>query len=354
MEDTAYGIQDRFNRLRYRHAAPVTYWSAPTETSPRSASLAASTQTVSAALPGEVVVAHSGQDTVSSEESLAPPPSFAPPFATVAASGDGFWAPVRDPRASGELAGMYKTMVHPDPRRSFAGVAIVALELRRFSFHSVPGSADPPLPPWVHEKKPAIVPADQHSQLIAAFNGGFQAIHGHWGFMVNSVTYLAARPQGCTIVGYRDDTLRVGTWKDLAATENDMRFYRQTPPCLVQDGKIHPGSQVEENTNWGASVDGETLIRRSAFGIDHDGRYALYGIGDSLSAGTMARAMKDAGASHVAQLDVNGSYPRFFLYKDTDSGPPEVAESLIPTFGWKRDEYVGHRAWRDFFYVTRK
>jgi len=42
-----------------------------------------------------------------------------------------------------------------------------------------------------------------------------------------------------------------------------MNGYRQTPPCLVEQGKVNTALEsVEYNKNWGATVSGETVIRR--------------------------------------------------------------------------------------------
>lgn len=60
------------------------------------------------------------------------------------------------------------------------------------------------------------------------------------------------------------------------------------------------------------------------------------------------------GARDVAQLDVNHSYPRFFFYDGAADAPPKVTHTLAPTNDWRPDEYVGRRAWRDFFYLTKR
>ena len=131
-----------------------------------------------------------------------------------------------------------------------------------------------------------------------------------------------------------------------------MQFWRQTPPCLVEEGSVNPATQAEKNTGWGATVDGDTIIRRSAFGLDKTGKIAFYGMGDGLSAGTLAQAMHVAGAYEAAQLDVNWAYPRFFIFDGKKD--PRIAQPLAPVQNWKNDEYTTKPAFRDFFYLTRK
>jgi hypothetical protein len=132
-----------------------------------------------------------------------------------------------------------------------------------------------------------------------------------------------------------------------------MYGWRQTPPCLVEEGKTNSALDVEYNKNWGATVSGETVIRRSAIGVDKSGHVLFYGLGEAVTAQALSRAMKAVGAEDAAQLDVNYSYPRFLLY-DRSSGALKAKESLIPKVDFTKDEYVGRPEQRDFFYLTRK
>ena len=124
---------------------------------------------------------------------------------------------------------------------------------------------------------------------------------------------------------------------------------------MVEHGVLHPGLRGERSTFWGATLDGETIIRRSAVGLSADRKVLYVGIGDSTSAKAIAVGMSHAGAVDVAQLDVNWSYPRFVLYRPRETGAHElVATALCPGFEFGEDEYVRERADRDFFYLTRK
>lgn len=335
-EDQAYAVQDRYNQWRYKGAAPTTYWSAepPPPPAPASAAPAASG---SAAAPGA---------------SGFPPPAFKPPHPGVATATDGQWFPVADPHKPEAPAPLYKALVHPDPKRSFSLVAIVAIDLSQVEVRSVPGFGEPASSALSREKRPGLIPESDLPRLLAAFNGGFQAVHGQWGMMVDGVTLLAPRPIGCTVARFKDGTMRVAVWKRMADAESEMTFFRQTPPCLVEGGVVNPATQAEKNTGWGATVDGDTIIRRSAFGLDRTGKIAFYGMGDALTAGTLASAMHVAGADEVAQLDVNWAYPRFFFYDG--AADPRIQSPLAPVQNWKADEYVRRAEFRDFFYLVTK
>lgn len=336
-EDQAYAVQDRYNRWRYKGAAPTTYWSAepPPPAPPASAAPAASGS-------AQAVVATPGF----------PPAAFTPPHPGVAAPTDGQWSPVADPHKSDGPAPLYKALVHPDPRRSFALVAVVAIDLERVEVRSAPGFGEPASSALPREKRPGLIPEADLPRLLAAFNGGFQAVHGQWGMMVDGVTLLPPRPIGCTVARFKDGAMRVAVWKRMADAEGEMAFYRQTPPCLVEGGVVNPAAHAEKNTGWGATVDGETIIRRSAFGLDRAGKIAFYGMGDALTAGTLASAMHAAGAAEVAQLDVNWAYPRFFFFDG--AAEPRISTPLAPVQNWKPDEYVRRAEFRDFFYLVAK
>lgn len=344
VEDVAYGFQDWVDRFRYRDAPPKTYWTAPSASAPPAAPVAAPE-------PADAGAKHF------------PPPSFTPPQPKVALAGDGTWLPIADPDdASGTGSPsaapspplLYKALVHPDARRSYAAVALVALDLERVELHAIPGFAEPASTVLHRSQRPGVVPDSDTASLVAAFNGGWQAVHGHYGMMVDGATLLPPRPRACTIAIYKDGAVRIHPWSELSSTEPEMAAYRQTPPCLVQGGVVHPGLAAELTTNWGAAIDGQTVIRRSALGIDASGTVLFYGMGDGLTAGSIARALAAAGAVDVAQLDVNGVYPRFLLYGHAGDGSAKVSEPLIPGMLYKPTEYVGAPEYRDFFYVTRR
>ena len=79
------------------------------------------------------------------EEVFSPAP-FGAPHPDVASEADGIWVAVPDPGRVGASTRVYKTMVHPDARRSFAGLAVVAIDLRAYELHLVAGTREPRVP----------------------------------------------------------------------------------------------------------------------------------------------------------------------------------------------------------------
>jgi hypothetical protein len=252
---------------------------------------------------------------------------------------------------------MYKAVVHPDPKRNYAAIAVVAIDLKRVDLHLVAGTQEPASDKVPSEHRPGIIPKDQFGDLIAAFNGGFKAVHGHYGMMIDGETFLPPRDIGCTTAMYKDGSMRIGPWPKVKDTEDKMAAYRQSPPCLVDSGKVNDALEsLEYNRNWGATVSGDTVIRRSAIGLDKSGRVLFYGLGEAVTAQALARGMRAVGAENAAQLDVNYSYPRFLFYTKTEGAeaPPKVDSSLIPGIKYQKTEYTGGTELRDFFYLTRR
>src|SRR5690242_21516510 len=99
---------------------------------------------------------------------------------------------------------MVKGVVHPDPKRNFAAIAVVAIDLKRVDLHLVAGTQEPASDKVPADHRPGIVPKEAFGDLIAAFNGGFKAIHGHWGMMLGGETFVAPRDVGCTTALYKD------------------------------------------------------------------------------------------------------------------------------------------------------
>jgi hypothetical protein len=134
-----------------------------------------------------------------------------------------------------------------------------------------------------------------------------------------------------------------------------MTWFRQTPGCLYENGEMHKGLTVEQNTMWGSTLDKSTVIRRSAIGLSEDGKILYVGISEATTATAIAKAMHHGGAHHIAQLDVNFSYPKFVTVepRDGDAKNPTV-KAIIDGFEYTEDDYVRNDMKRDFFYLTRK
>ncbi|MCK6536596.1 MAG: hypothetical protein L6Q84_26795 [Polyangiaceae bacterium] len=333
LEDFVYGVEDRFNRWYRKDDKPKAYWDVPAEE----------------AKPADAGV----PDGAAPEWQLT---DVGPIHEKWSAPGDGKWVKIKDPRRPDEPAFMYKTLLHPDKNRSWAEVFVVGVDLRRVRLQAMPGYREP----YSLEKESkalarrARVPDEDHEELLAAFNGGFMTEHGYFGMKYDGVTLVKPRETACTMAQLDDGSLTLATWKKIAASEPKIGWFRQMPGCMYEDEKIHPGLADPDTRLWGATLDGETVIRRSAIGINAARDVLYVGISNHTTAKAIADGMRHAGAVTVGQLDVNWSYPKFVLFEPKEAGGPRKAVPLAAGFEFDEDEYIRKRSLRDFFYLVRK
>lgn len=329
-ENITYGIADWVNVRARKGEKPKTFWEAP---------------------PAQASAEAAEASSATADGAGAAPTPFMPPFEKVAAEGDGLWIPAQAPSDVGPPS-MWKTLVHPDARRPFAAVAVVAMSRETTELHLIAGTDEPKSEQVRRADRPGLVPQTELDGLIAAFNGGFKAMHGNYGMRIGEQTFVSPRGFACSICLFTDGSLAIRTHTKVESSVGQMLWLRQTPPCLVEQGASNP-MLSETNKNWGATVGGDTIIRRSAVGLSRDGRHLFYAIGDAVTAQSIGRALEAAGAYDAAQLDVNYSYPRFLLFEKGEGGTAAAA-SLIPDVKYSPTEYVQAPSPRDFFYVTKK
>jgi hypothetical protein len=347
LEDFAYHVQDRVNRVFRRGEKPRAYWSVPA-TRPKAAV---------SPLP------RPAKDDSVPAAALPPfrPADVGPVHRSWSAPGDGEWVPIVDPDRPDDAPYMMKTLLHPDKTRSWAEVFVVAIDLRRVRPYLVPGRKEPQATEdgALDMVRPGVIPEAARDRVLAAFNGGFKTEHGQYGMAVDGVTIVKAKPGVCAVALYKDDSVRVATWDKLAAGEANMVWWRETPVCMYENGVLHwrlADPKLEKK--WGATLDGDTVIRRSAIGIDASGSVLFVSISNHTTARVIADGMRHAGAETVAQLDVNFSYPKFVTYERRKAAPGEapkrIAVPLAEGFEFSEDEYIREPSRRDFFYLMPK
>lgn len=283
------------------------------------------------------------------------PPPILPPYPEVAAEGDGLWLPVPDPERPAAPALMYKTLIHPDRERRWSELLLVAMPSSAIRLVPVPGTAEPSSDnPQAHQlRQRGLIPANRKGELLAAFNGGFRAEHGQHGMLVDGVLLLPPRPDMCTIAGYVDGTLQIGTYSRLVAQAQKPLWFRQTPRCMVERGALHAWLRDTNSRGWGSALEGETVIRRSALALSQDGEVLYMALTNFTTARALALGMQAAGGWNVAQLDINQSFPKFLLFP-RDAQGVRHASSLFAGFLFEPDEMLDEPAERDFFYVVRR
>jgi hypothetical protein len=339
IEDAVYAVEDRVNRVTRHNETPKAYWTVPATTAS------------AAAAPSAFEPAPNAKSSIPAFH----PQNPGPALKQWSAPGDGIWIPINDPRRPGEAPYLYKTLLHPDPNRGWAEVFIVAVDIPRVDTFVVAGTQEPKVddPKTVYARTGKI-PEAQHEELLAAFNGGFMTEHGGYGMKVDGVVLVHPKPNACTLALYEDGSMRIAAWKHIADGEPRMRWYRQAPECMYEDGKIHPGLTAGSGLKWGATLDGDTVIRRSAVGLSADRQILYVAITNHTTARVLADGMRHAGAVDVAQMDVNWSYPKFVLFEPSPGSTVRKAVALAAGFEFSEDEYIRKKARRDFFYLVRK
>jgi hypothetical protein len=356
LESASFRLQDIVNRARYQASGgqPQLNWAQDTVTTTlqiKRPAKAASTQAViiASARPGAVANPQSPDAAPAQPDVTA---ITAPSPASLA------W------QAYGAVVNgtpiMARSFVKPDPDRPYAQAALVRIDLAQVQLHLMPGTVEPiaaaALP---HVKRPGYIPAaDQNpDRLLAAFNGGFKAIHGHFGMMVDGATLLPPLDGLATIALHPDGSIQIGQWgRDLTANDN-LTWYRQNCPLLVDAGQINPHVDDEDHKEWGYTVKNLDTTWRSGLGLSQDGRFLIYAAGNSLTVRSLAEALQQAGAYFAMQTDINGFYTRFVTYRPADNpkaaGHPLVADKLLNEMSGDPVLFL-HPYDRDFFYVTLK
>jgi hypothetical protein len=280
----------------------------------------------------------------SAREHRFPPPDITPPSARSADDGDGRWQALSEPL-------VYSTVLHPHETSRFITITIAAIDLTRVRLEFLPGVDD------VGKQQvpftPGLVPSAEQSRLIAVFNGGFMPQHGRWGMRLGETTVLPPRDLGCTIALFQDGAVKIGSWPALAPAAESMRALRQTPPCLLEEGALHPQLLAGRDRAWAGHTPGIVTRRRSAIGLSADGQTLLYAIGVEASPKLLAVGLSAAGAHAAAQLDINWNWTRFLLFGTGPDGKLGVRQALAEVQHARR-EYVELPSKRDFFYLLER
>jgi hypothetical protein len=254
---------------------------------------------------------------------------------------------------------MARASVQPDPARPYAAVALVRIDLSQVQLHLMPGTVEPVAARGVPAfARPGLIPAgDQSSgQLLAAFNGGFKAVHGRYGMQTETgVTILPPQDGLATLALYRDGSVRLGAWgRDILLTP-DLVGYRQNCPLLIDEGQINPQVNDDSRKEWGYTIKNLDTTWRSGVGLSRDGRFLIYAAGNSLTVESLARALQQAGAYYAMQLDINGFYTRFVTYvpNPASSGFPVIAHKLLNEMTAPATQFLTPYN-RDFFYLMAR
>lgn len=249
--------------------------------------------------------------------------------------------------------GMPHYSVYPDPTRPFAKAEVISLDPRQFDLHLVAGTVEPRSTTGLVGT--GVIPDDEATRrgLVAAFNGGWAAMHGHYGLMIDRQVFLPAKTGVATLAWYADGSLRLGVWGRDIQPSADIVSYRQNCLPLIENGAISP--ELGKLSLWGLSISDEAVIYRSGLGQTRDGKL-IYVAGNALSALTLARVLSEAGAYNAMLLDIDDFHVAFITYRQVagkDGKVQAVGTKLRRDMQGFDGSFLQPFA-LDFFYVTRK
>ncbi len=265
-------------------------------------------------------------------------------------AGEGLWTLVALPQFAGQPL-MARTFVRPDPQRSYAIVALVQMNTRHLHLHAVAGTQYPGAE--LGHPGPGIIPADVRdgSDLVAAFNGGFQYKDGHYGMAVGSQVYVPLVNGSGTLTIYQNGTLAINRYTPSAVTaaSTSVEAMRQNGPLIVDKGQVTPDVISGGYALWGRTTTNSMYTWRSGVGVTANGNL-IYAVGPSLTAQTLAQALKVGGAVEAMQLDINAYWVRFVTFEP--KAPDDYTyESILNTLANGGYDYL-HGYSKDFFYLT--
>ncbi len=262
--------------------------------------------------------------------------------------GEGEWQPYLK-NARGETVA-YRTFLSPDTQRPYVSIGVVAFNLRATRLGFVVGTDEPKSSAKL-TRTGKIPDADaKPDRLIAVFNGGFKTQHGQFGVMISNTVLVPPRDGIATIALEEGGATEMGVWGKDPLLTTRTRAWRQNGPAIIRKGQINPMAFDNSVQNWGASIDGAVAVWRSAIGISEDQHALYYAAGDSCLVSVMAEVMREVGAYHAMQLDINNYWVSFSAVK-SESGKL-IADPLFDSM--KRQDpqrYLGAYS-RDYFYVV--
>jgi hypothetical protein len=256
-----------------------------------------------------------------------------------ALAGEGVWHATR-PGLEREPPVLVTTLRNqPEYPRVYAGLAWI--NTKRTTLTLNPGRLEPSV---TLPRGPLEVPRSSRPRLLATFNSGFKLADSGGGFVVGDHTYATMRNGQGTIVGYTDGHVDVIDWTYGSTAPANVSFARQNLPLIVNEGKPNPN--IENSSEWGATVGNAVLVWRSAVGIDGHGNL-IYASGEDQSVQSIATALIRAGAVRAMELDINSFWTSFITY-----GAPGAAEpkNLLPGMERPATRYLEPDD-RDFFAV---
>ncbi len=306
------------------------------------------------------------------------PPAPMKPYLGNPLAGEGQWVPLdSDPfllTNPGAPAAFVTSFLRTDRERPYTRVYVTLWDPRQVELHMMAGTVEPVGASG--EAGPGLIPRTPEvvGRLVAAMNGGFQALHGEFGMMGDGVVYLPPKPYAATVAALRNGSTGFGEWPADQGIPDYVLSYRQNLTVLVKDEKFNPYGR----TWWGGTPPGQTdKVHSTRTGICLTREnFIAYFYGAEIGADALATAMIGARCKFGMHLDMNVGHTGLEFYRVGPAAelPPiarrlqsdwenEAAVPGLPDWSFRCRRMIRamgtmnfpryiHRDARDFFYLT--
>ncbi len=253
--------------------------------------------------------------TETDKESGWPPPPIAP-YLKSPVDGEGKWVLLdSDPfvrTSPGNPPLFARTFIRTDRDRPYTRIHIALWDPRLVSLHTMGGSAEPTSATGTTAG--GLVPREPRvmKRLVAAFNGGFQALHGEFGVMSGGQVYLPPKAYAATVMELADGSTATGVWPKSLDVPPEIVGFRQNLTPLVLDEKFNP----YQRTWWGGTPPGwqdRVHTTRSGLCMTKEGFFGYF-YGNGIGAEDLATAMIHARCKLGMHLDMNPGHTGLEFY----------------------------------------
>ena len=245
-----------------------------------------------------------------------PPPPVPPPLGDATPEEGVFQSLKDDPFLPAGAGSAFATTSFRVDKNRPVRVWIAVWDPRKIELRMVAGTVEPQSTTGV--RGTGEIPRDpkQLPRVVAAFNGGFQALHGGYGMQVEGQRLLAPKAYAATVLTLKDGATAYGTWPATtdpspvaAGVPSVVTSFRQNMTPLVDGGVLDPWGR----TWWGGTPPGWTdtiHTVRSAIGFTREG-FAIYAYSLDISPQALGEALLAARCDYGIHLDMNGGQAGF-------------------------------------------
>ncbi len=240
------------------------------------------------------------------------PPAALDPIVSPPQPNEGKWNVLTGDAFITEVPGVPSPFAQTFIRAASSRIFVTLWDPRVIALHMEAGTVEPvsatgEAGPGTIARTPEVL-----ENVVAGFNGGFQAQHGEYGMQANGIMYLPPKPYGATVMELRDGSTAMGPWPGNSEVPDEILSFRQNLTMVVQDDKWNPWNR----TWWGGTPPGwhDTIhTTRSGLCLTKEG-YFGYFYGVDIAPEELGKAMLRTRCRYGMHLDMNAGHAGFEFY----------------------------------------